>query len=459
MASKSRKSSSSIMVGDGRGGMRPVDDHRFAGGDWPIERVLPDNEARSWMAHLKAETQEHNWPSNTLSQLNPEENSGSCTIRMGQEPDAQTIEVAWEKPRRGTLLLHARAGDPSRAADASAFIEAVDARHREKRLNCEHRRGWLRYHGLPWEGEWWVAPVIRIGPPSRRPDALIGPQALVVDAIVAGIGQQGVSDEFRRLLQELRLVLGPILHVHFEQLEQRGGQDWVPEINQGLITDCRLRMVGYVELEQISGMPEPGEIATTALEEVRRPELGFSGIRMGVDTSVRPPSDASALWNALSGMPPDLRQQYLQACNCYATAQMMWPAQRTAYATFLVVACEALKPKGSRYQDANLYDVVNGLLGSEVAAALKKLRLSPQRVRSDHVHRAQLVADELVPMLFSDEFKDPSLDETLMDLATVVRCCLIEWLRCRGVYRFKWMPRPEEGKPRRDTRRSVRKPK
>jgi hypothetical protein len=437
--------------------MRPVDDHRFSGRDWPIERVLPDNEATSWMAHFRAEAQERNWPSAALGQLDPDESSGSCTIRMGQEPEAQTIEVAWEKPRRGTMLLHARAGDPVRAADARAFIEAIDARHREGRLDREHRRACLRYEGLPWEGELWVTPEIRIGPPSRRPPALIGPQALVVDAMIAGIGRQGITDEFGRLLRELQLVLGPILHIHFQTLEQHRGQDWVPEIDdKGHITDCRLRMVGYVELQQVSGMPAPGAIAATVLEEVQRPDLGFFGIRVGIDTAVHPASDAVALWKAFSGMPAGLRKQYLEACNCYATAQMMWPAQRTAYATFLVVACEALKPKGRRYHDANFYDVVNSLLGSEVVTALKSLPLSPQRVRSDHVHRAQLIADELVPMLFSDEFHDPSLDVTLMQLATMVRGCLIEWLRCGGIYKFKGIPRPKKGRPRRVSRRRAR---
>jgi hypothetical protein len=457
VVTKSRKSSATIMVGDGRGSMRPVDDHRFADGDWPIKRGLPDSEATSWMAHMRAEAQERNWPTAALGQLDPNENSGSCTIRVGQESDAPVIEVAWEKPRRGSLVLHARAGDPARATDAQAFIDAVDARHRERRLHREHRRSWLRYEGLPWEGELWLAPEIRIGPPSRRPPTLIGPQVLVIDAMVAGIGQQGVTDEFRRLLRELQLVMRPILQIQFEQLERHANQDWVPDVNeQGQVTDCRVRWIGYVELEQVIGMPVPGAIGATGLEQVRRPDLGLSAIRLGIDLAVRPPSDVIALWKAFSESPAGLQKQFLQACNCYATAQMMWPTQRTAYATFLVVACEALKPTGRRYHNANFYDVVNSFVGSEVVGRLQNLRLNPQRVRSDHVHRAQLVADELVPRLFSDDFHDPSLDVTLIELTTVVRACLIEWLRCRGDYQLKWAPRPKNDKHARGSRRAPR---
>jgi hypothetical protein len=459
MARKAQKSSSTILVADGRGGMRRVADNRFAGGAWPIERSIPDNEATNWMGHMRAEAEERNWPATGLGQLDAEENSGSYTIRMGQETDAQTIEIAWEKPRGGAMLLHARAGDPSHIESAHNFVEAVDTRHRERRLHREHRRMPLRYYGLRWEGELWLTPDLRIAPASRRPPALMGPQALIVDALVAGIGRKGVREEFGRLIRELQLVIGPILHLHFEQ--QQHGQDWVPEINdQRQIVDCRLRAVGYVEMEQIDGMPTAGAVAATVLEEVQRPDLSLRGIRPGIDLAVRVPDDAVELWRAFNEMRPAARKQFLQACNCYEIAQTLWPTQRTAYATFLVVACEALKPQARRYDSANFYDVVNSFLGPEVATNLRSLRLQPQRVRSGHVHRAHLVADELVPMLFADDFRDPSLDQTLSQLARVVRCCLIEWLRRRGVYTLKWAPRPKEAKGgRRGQQRKVRKSK
>jgi hypothetical protein len=435
--------------------MRLLVDHRLSGDSWPVERALADAEAASWMAHMRAEAEERNWPSHGLGQLHPEENSGSLTFCMGQGVDAPTIEVSWEKPRRGRLLVRARAATPPHSSDAQAFIEAVDGRHRERRLHREHRRGVITYQGIPWKGELWLTPDIRFGPPSRQPPVLMGRQAFLVDAMVSGIGRQGVSDEFHRLVREIKLVLGPILAIAFDG-ERQHFSEWVPEIDdRGQITDCKLRSVGYVELETVDGMPKVGVLAPTALQDVSRPDLQMPVIRAS-DLSVRPPGDLMDLWKAFCELSAQKREQYLGACNCFATANLLWPAQRTAYATFLVVAGEALKPRTNRYSGANLYDVINSLLGARVAGALKSLALSPQQVRSDHVHRGMLVADELLPRLMGDDFKDPSFDETLTQLTTAVRACLIEWLRCRGEYTFKWVRRapraraaPRGARPRR----------
>ncbi len=72
---------------------------------------------------------------------------------------------------------------------------------------------------------------------------------------------------------------------------------------------------------------------------------------------------------------------------------------------------------------------------------LRALSVPPQRVRSKHVHRGELAADELLPILIHNPFKDPSFDEMIDELSRVSRVCLIEWLRCRGNYRLVLLPR------------------
>jgi hypothetical protein len=53
-----KKSGAQFHVADGAGGMRQVADLRFEAGEWPIELVVPANDAESWMAHLEAEPEE-----------------------------------------------------------------------------------------------------------------------------------------------------------------------------------------------------------------------------------------------------------------------------------------------------------------------------------------------------------------------------------------------------------------
>jgi hypothetical protein len=128
-------------------------------------------------------------------------------------------------------------------------------------------------------------------------------------------------------------------------------------------------------------------------------------------------------------LPDAKREHLLRAGNAYLIARSMWPDQRTAYAAFLVVACEALKPTGKRYDSLNLYDVIASLLSPDEAKRFRELSIHPQKVRSRHLHRG-----ELLPMLMHDHFMDPSFDEMLDALLAISRVCLIEWLRCEGNY-------------------------
>jgi len=155
------------------------------------------------------------------------------------------------------------------------------------------------------------------------------------------------------------------------------------------------------------------------------------------------PEDIEQLWRTFTGLPTPKREQFLRAGNAYLIARSMWPNQRTAYGAFLVVACEALKPIARRYDNLNVYDVVASLLSLSEAERLQEHSAPPQEVRSKHLHRGELAAGELLPMLIYDYFADPSFNEMLSELSRVCRVCLIEWLCCGGKYKLVRMSRPK----------------
>jgi hypothetical protein len=396
------------------------------------------------MAQLAAEIEERGWSAAGFGQLDSDENSGSKTIHLIPGPVGPTIEVAWEKPRGAPLSVRARAGgDPvADALTVNGFFASLDARARSGQRTSLYRRSCLTYNGLPWSGELWLTDSIRLGPPSKSASGWLGQQVVVVDAIISGIGIQGVIANFETLRRELRLVLSPIIGTHFEEI--RGHQDWVVEVDaSGGITTCKLMNVGYVELQDAPGLPARHSLPAALLEVVSRPGLGRMGIGPG-DTVQRIPDDVVTLWSAFTALQSDLKTQFLSACNAYSIAQSLWPHQRTAYAAFLVVSIEALKPKGRRYKDARVYDVVASLMDMPTALSLEQFRFAPQKVRSNHVHRGELVAEELAARLMVDSFADPSFDDMLTSLSRAARVCLITWLRKGGVYKLLSLPRPEQ---------------
>jgi hypothetical protein len=141
------------------------------------------------------------------------------------------------------------------------------------------------------------------------------------------------------------------------------------------------------------------------------------------------PDDIESLWEEFKHLPARKRDQLMRAGKAYQVARSMSPDQRTACATFLVVACETLKPTGRRNERKNVYDVITELIGPHEAQRLRDMSPSPQTVRSRHVHRGELAAGELLPNLMNDYFADPSFDEMIDALWSLTRICLIEWLR------------------------------
>jgi hypothetical protein len=440
-----QKSSAQIHVADGAGGMRPVADLRFEAGEWPIELIIPGKNAETWMAHLRAEMEERGWNSGGLSQIDSVENSGTLSVHSASGPNPPTLHIVWERPRNADLRVRARPdGNPTLSLDlAREFLDATKERVRKQITARAHRRDLLTYDGLPWRGELWLGDDLRLGPPSQFPDALLGSQIVVVDAMAEGIGFHGITKNFQTRMLELRIFLGMVLGIYAMPVRTEYG--WVPTFDeQGRATACTLQSIGYWETDPASAFPVRGSSPPVKREAVERPGLGRSGI--WPDMLERwVPADIEDLWRTFEALPTAKREHLLRAGNAYQIASSMWPDQRTAYTAFLVVACEALKPMGKRYDRMNVYDVVASLVSVSEAQGLRELSFHPQRVRSQHLHRGTLSAGELLPMFIHDDFKDPSFDQMLWALSPICRVCLIEWLRCKGEYDVIRLPRHKHG--------------
>ena len=448
-----QKSSVQVHVANGADGMRPVADLRFEAGEWAIELAIPAKDAETWMAHLTAEMQERGWNSSGLSQMDTPENSGTLSVHAANGPSPPTLHIVWEKTRDAALRVRARpGGSPMLSVDLGRqFIGAVNERLRNRITARAHRWDLLTYHGLPWRGELWLENDLRLGPPSRFPDALLGPQIVVVDAMVDGIGHNGISANFQTRVRELRIFLGIVLDICATPARPEYG--WVAQFDErGRPTACTLQSIGYWEVGPPRTFPARGSSPPVPREAVVRPGLGR--VRIWPDMHERwVPADIEEMWGAFTALPAAKRNNLLRAGNAYLIAHSMWPDQRTAYAVFLVIACEALKPTGARYNRMNVYSVVASLIGPGEALRLKQLSIHPQQVRSRHVHRAELAAGELLATFTHNDFADPSFDEMLSELSRTCRVCLIEWLRCGGQYK---VVHPHGGKRSSATARTSR---
>jgi len=417
-----QKSSAQIYVADGAGGMRPVTDLRFEAGEWPIELPIPAKDAQAWMAHLNAEIEERGWSSSTFSQFDAAENSGTLSVHTANgSPPPSSLDIVWEKVRNGDLQLRARpSGNPILPLDvAREFVDAIGVRQRAGKMRRAHQRMLLSYEGLPWRGELWLDADHRLGPPLKHPDALIGPQILIVDAMIEGIGWQGVATNFQKHLQELRVFLSFVLGLNAKI--SKFEQGWVSDVKADGQIDCTLGYVGYAETSLATGFPAVGSAPPIERREVERPGLGLTGIWPDMHAQWVP-ADIEQLWDTFVQLPSLKREHLLRAGNAHLIARSMWPDQRTAYVAFLVVACEALKPNGKRYDRMNIYDVVASLVGINKAQRLRELDLHPQKVRSEHLHRGKLSAGELLPMFIHDYFMDPSSMRCLENCRRFVAC-------------------------------------
>lgn len=218
-------------------------------------------------------------------------------------------------------------------------------------------------------------------------------------------------------------------------------QGWIYEHDTKSQTiECRLANLGYIETSPQRGFPNKGSQKSVEERAVVRPDLGPQGIYFDMNEQWVP-HDIVELWSRFTALNEPKRENLFRAGNALLCAVSMWPDQRTAYATFLVVACEALKPEGKRHDDLNVYDVVASLLGLDRAEQLFQLSVRPQKVRNKLVHRGYLAAGEFLSRLGDNYFRDPSFDEMLRILSIITRTCLIEWLRCGGQFKAVRLPR------------------
>jgi hypothetical protein len=433
-----RKSDAQVKVSDGAGGLIPAQDLRFDTGEWPVRLRVPSRRAQEWMAQLDAECELRGHASSGLAQLGADETSGTTQVRLANGPAAPTFDLVWERARDQRLVVRARpSGDPVPSiAELRSFLAAVTRALRSKRRQRRHRRTYLVTRGQPWSGDLWLTPDLCLSAPSKPVSYLNDPQIIVVDAMIEGIGSRGVTDEFRRVVRELLIFLDVVVGTH--AVEQRDERVWTYEVENGQYRTFELRPSAYYELEP--KMPIPGARPAMLAHPVTRP-----GIENELDLaqkSVRSaPQDAISLWQQIQSLPGPLRRQFLEAGNAFWIAQSFWPDHRTAFASFLVVSCEALKPARRRFEAANIYDVVNSLRDRASADAFRTLSVHPQEIRSGHFHRGRVVDEELAPRFGTNYFEDPSFDELLRSLHENCRICLIEWLRRDGNYKLQWLPR------------------
>ena len=417
-----KKSSAQVFVPGASGRMVLVEDHRFDQGSWPIQLEVPATDADLWMQYLQAECDERGWNHSSIGQMAADENSGSITVQGG--PYAVTI--VWERQRKGPLTLRAKSEPETEGEQAANFVRRINERFRARETREFYRRTYLYYERLPWRGELWLDDRLRLGPPSHHAKWLLAPQVIVVDATVNGVSWQGADSLFAAKMDAVALFLGVVMRC--EVTPPHGGYAWTID---PMKPEPELRQLGYIEQNVSTEMPRPGQHPQVPLHHVDRPDFAFRGI-MSDETEQSLPADVHDLWQRYVNLPAERQEQFRRAARAYQLGLSLWRQHRTASLAFRVVACEALKPPGRKYDRWNVYDVVEGLLGTSYAEPLRQLAFPPQKIRSFHLHRGALLGAEGVHQMMIATFHDPTFDEDYRVVAQATHAAMIEWLRAGG---------------------------
>jgi hypothetical protein len=420
---------------------RSIDAQDFDDSPWLFEQTIPSADATAWMEHLHAETESRDWSATGKTHCESRSNHGSHSVHTESGQNARTLHIVWKRPRNGDLHVKAipdkNFGIP--ADIAQGFMDAVSERYRSNTMSIDHRYNMLSYEGPAWRGELWLGDDIRLGPPSRFPPSPRGPQIVIVDAMVEGIGSLGIDRSFEKLVCVLRVFLASVLGIRTEVVKRF--LDWVTEFDEKMRPiNCEVKYVGYSEVGSARSFPAKNAIPPMPREVVERPGIGRSGLSSD-QREQWVPEDVEHLWQTLGSLSVEKKDDFLRAGNALLNAGALWPDQRTTYAVFHVIACEALKPRGKQYDDLNVYDIVASLIGIPQAEKLRTLAVPPQSVRNRHLHRGEVMADEFSSMLLYDSFNDPSFDQMLHELSRVCQACLVEWLRRMGEYEVIRLPR------------------
>ena len=350
------KSKATLLVADGAGGMVQVQDRRFQAeaGNWPVSFEVPQEQADTWLRYLQAACERRDWISSSMAQLEARQNSGSITLNNGA-PGKPQIAVVWERKRNGPLTVQARhvGGLAMAEADVKALFDEINDHSQRRVTQRVYRRGMLEYERLPFRGETWLDETLRLGPPTVQDEqTLIGPQVVIVDALIDIIAMNDAPWVFRQRLEELATFLCVAMGTAIRLPE--GGQAWT--FTEG-VADCAVRYLGYCEPNFPQQMPARDTCRPVPLRPVTRPDFSLRGIIIGTDSEQTLPADISDLWRSFRALPEDRRRQFLQSASKWQEALIHAKDKSTLSYVLMVVACEALKPWEPEFRRHNIYDV------------------------------------------------------------------------------------------------------
>jgi hypothetical protein len=426
------KSKAVAMTSDGAGGVTQLQDRRFEDvRKWPGLKIPPEL-ADSWLKYLSAQCERRRWRCSAFAQMDRKENSGSITVYTGG-PDQPQLAIVWERKRGGPIGVRYRSVGATEfpLVEAGKLFETVSELCRSGAKERVYCRGQLVYEGLPWRGELWLDDTLRLGPPIRQDEMLLGSRVILVDAEVPGIEAKDAFSNFAVTLRELAVFLSVVMRMEV-RVPRNSHRQWTFALGPDGKATCELRFVGYCEPDQPTGMPTRGIAPAVPLKSVHRPDFSSPGIVVGTDTEQYLPADIGDLWQALVGLPPDLRLQFLQVGSMWQTALSVGSENRTARFAWTVAACEALKPHAAQYRNHNIYHVINALLGTSVADLLKEQWFQPQNVRNAYFHSGEFRGSEFVPHEWISSYQDPTFDKAARALAQLAPAAILEWLMRGG---------------------------
>lgn len=415
-------------------GLVELSDDRF---DSNLRMVLeiPDGHSNAWFAALSAECEYRGFSLGGVTQSESAEHSGTLTVAG---PDA-LASLIWEWATGGQLRVSVRRDD-ALAAELGDAAETRRLRGRELRYVRSH----LEYFGRPWRGEYWLDRRTRLSAPAVQAEAVFSPQVVWVDLLLPGFSQ---SDAGRRSLvavDELAIFLSVVLNASFSP--PRSDLVW-----SGLCESPEPRLIstGYFEKTSPSGMPAHGATEPIAERNVSRPRVDEWEPDYSDEMTL--PSDTAVLWTRLGALSANQQDHWRNAARAFRLGLRLFASERAAAVAIFAAAIEALKPRERAFDSANMYDVIESLLGRAVADN-SYAQHSPQAARSAYVHRAEHFNDVARWMIWSME--DPAIDERLRWSARISAAAILAWLE-RG---WSGLVPPLGSRPWRRDRKLAKRP-
>ena len=295
-------------------------------------------------------------------------------------------------------------------------------------------RAMLEYQGKAWPGELLLSDSLRLGPPSiQDKTAIHGPRVILVDAEVERIDRTDALATFTVLRRQLSVFLSVLLRTLIEPPHLSTRRGWTSGLYPGLPTyPSDVRWLEYLEPEILAALPAAGSKPAMPTRPVMRPELTQPGTAS--DRQQEVPADIIELWQLLSNLDPISRQHFYEVGTMYQAGLQLGMPYQTASFTWLVAACEALKPRDPAFEDRNNYDVLKALLGKAHVDTLRQDALDPHDIRSVYLHNGRIRGSEFTRHLIMSSFQDPSFDHAYSVLWYFVPAAIVEWLRRGTVF-------------------------